>query len=313
VPVDPLRNPPMNCPLPASVKSVPLKPTKSFRSDELLPSRPRRKSQLGIIRLQSEFEERQGLASMPKPWQWIALLWAVSIAAGALWGYEEVCHFGPGLCSAQHVALSAARKSSEFLNYLSPALTALATAVIGVFTYFLYRATNGLLQHTRTIERAYVKLSHTSPGAAFDENQNRVALRMEVKNCGRTPAYVTDVILTPVVLPANRSLPSSPSYGYMAGYPSARAFLVAAPDHVFVDMNFELPEMPGVMDGTMTLYFVDYVDYIDAFKARHRAGYARFYDRQRAANNLVFVADSAYNYDIPRERGIGRDWGENYD
>jgi hypothetical protein len=84
-----------------------------------------------------------------------------------------------------------------------------------------------------------------------------------------------------------------------------------------VDLAFDLREAAAVAKGALTLYFVGYVDYIDA--TRHRGGYARVYDLRRDAepiehrNNLVFVNDSAYNYDRRRRPGEGRDWETDYD
>jgi hypothetical protein len=77
-------------------------------------------------------------------------------------------------------------------------------------------------------------------------------------------------------------------------------------------MEFAVPELAAVLAGTKTLYFVGYVDYIDAFNGRHRGGYARVYSQNEKTNNLVFVTSSAYNYDNSRPEGVGRDWGEDY-
>jgi hypothetical protein len=72
---------------------------------------------------------------------------------------------------------------------------------------------------------------------------------------------------------------------------SAQAFLTST-DHIFIDMEFTVPDLAAILGGTKTLYFVGYVDYIDAFKGRHRGGYARVYNRNEKTNNLVFVTSS---------------------
>ena len=75
--------------------------------------------------------------------------------------------------------------------------------------------------------------------------------------------------------------------------------------------NFSITpsELEQVKEGTLKLYLVGYVDYMDAFGERHRGGYARIYDPQPGLpNNLGFVTEDGYNYDRPRVEGEGRDW-----
>ena len=77
-------------------------------------------------------------------------------------------------------------------------------------------------------------------------------------------------------------------------------------------MKFMMQDWAAIQTGTKTLYFVGYVDYVDAFKVRHRGGYARVYDRHERTNNLIFVTSSAYNFDVRRPEGVGTDRVEDY-
>ena len=69
------------------------------------------------------------------------------------------------------------------------------------------------------------------------------------------------------------------------------------------------------------LWLYGYVDYIDQFGQRHRAGWARLYEPDRddrqyypsdddfaKRSNLVFVAEEGYNYDRERMPREGNDW-----
>ena len=47
-----------------------------------------------------------------------------------------------------------------------------------------------------------------------------------------------------------------------------------------------------------TLYVIGLVEYVDMFGVCHRAGYARRLAPGRAENNLVFVAEAAFSYDV---------------
>ena len=226
--------------------------------------------------------------------------------------YVEVCERPPSgavVCGTQHVGRFLLSRVKNALAEFEPALVGLGTLAIALFTWRLWAATSGLWHHARAVERAYVKMSHLPPGVTLDERAKAV-VTIQVINRGRTPAYVTDVRLSPIVLPATEALPSRPRYAAPDGQ-SAQAFLVAS-DHIFVGMKFMMQDWAAIQTGTKTLYFVGYVDYVDAFKVRHRGGYARVYDRHERTNNLIFVTSSAYNFDVRRPEGVGTDWGEDY-
>jgi hypothetical protein len=56
------------------------------------------------------------------------------------------------------------------------------------------------------------------------------------------------------------------------------------------------------------MWLYGYVDYVDCFNQRHRAGYAREYDP--ATGTLIFATQPGYNYDRLRIKGEGSDWGK---
>jgi len=260
---------------------------------------------------------------MPKGWGWWALGAVACILLGVMWAAAGNPAAYPGLRATISNLV-------EWLETHDGAITALATIAIAAFTYTLYRSTEKLwkageqqialaqtsaettrrvLDHTRTVERAYVKISHVEPGLVF-ATDGTVRVTVQVKNFGRTPANVTDLILTPFVVRPRMALPEKPIYEVTQGYPSARAFLVAN-DRIFTHAAFPLPEFQQVLLGQLTLYLLGYVDYVDTFGQRHRGGYARLFVADQKENNLVFITNASYNYDVPRQPGEGRDWGEN--
>ena len=102
--------------------------------------------------------------------------------------------------------------------------------------------------------------------------------------------------------------------------------------NIFGEFDVEAADITRVKADPKTwkFYLLGYVDYIDKFGDRHRAGYARVYDplenseaRYTKAgvldvkayarrNNLPFVMTPGYNYDRPREKkkGEGNDWDD---
>jgi hypothetical protein len=207
------------------------------------------------------------------------------------------------------------------------------TLVMAVFTGLLWGISKRQTAMIHTIERAYVTMSHHAPGADFGYGftltstekpapHREVTIRASVRNYGNTPATVTDVSLRHYV---GADLPDVPEY--LAG-PLECAFLVK--DNSFtVTREFSILEdrMTAMAKGEVQLWFYGYVDYIDQFGQRHRAGYARVYDRSlddrglyrpdaahlddaayRGRNNLPFAMKPGYNYDRQRKKGEGKDW-----
>jgi hypothetical protein len=243
----------------------------------------------------------------------VVLLWILAGIAGIATTarYVDVCEQSKQGqqkdCFRQHVGPYLLTKAEKTLSNLEPIFVGIGTLIIAAFTWRLWAATSGLWHHARAVERAYVKISHLPPGVSFNEN-GRAVVTIQVINRGHTPAYVTDVRLSPIVMSKEEMLAVRPRYQPPSG-PPAQAFLTAS-DHIFLTLEFVRDDWAAVRAGAKKLYFVGYVDYIDAFKVRHRGGYARVYARHERTNNLAFVTNSAYNYDTLRPEGVGLDWGD---
>jgi hypothetical protein len=169
-------------------------------------------------------------------------------------------------------------------------------------------------------ERAYVKLSHLPPGMIF--NNGYCGARIRVKNFGRTPARVTGVVMSILIRDLeDTSLPPPLTVAGNVTRPF-RAFLVANDEFSFTEsrhVGHEATEQ--LIQGLKRLFLFGYVDYIDQFGQRHRAGYARAYlsgldDRKlypsdeafKERSNLDLLTEPKYNYDRPRKMGEGTDW-----
>jgi len=212
------------------------------------------------------------------------------------------------------------------------AIAAGAAVVIAIFTFTLWRATTQLwraadrqidvaktaagaarnsasaaLRQADTLtsaERAYVKMS---PKGDFEPaGAGRIKLTIEVKNFGRTPAYVTDLIVNVMQRDVGAPLPDLPNYQSDENRARVSAFLVTN-EPFFNHTVFEDDgAITGARNGTRAVWIEGYVDYVDIFGQRHRGGFARAVDR--SAEGFVFIASMAYNYDRTRETGEGNDW-----
>jgi hypothetical protein len=202
-------------------------------------------------------------------------------------------------------------------------------AAIAWFTYFLFIATGFLWwaarnqeAATKSIERAYVKMSHQKPGVRFiesgtPEDSKRVLARItfEIENWGRTPARVTRTYSRILLVHPEEVPVIPPEYREGKQETFGGAFLVGG--EKFTN-GIESP-IPGrdkakVDSGKFHLIVVGYVDYADIFHKEHRAGFARRYAPEIDAiarganlwderNNLVFVNFVGYNYDEERSDG----------
>ena len=249
-------------------------------------------------------------------------------------GTEETPFIVKVLESEQKTSADQRREAEKASNDASLALftervvwATVALSVIGFFQlivfgwqgFQLYCTVNSFLGS----ERAFVKMSHPAPGIAREPSTGRFRFKIGIKNFGRTPATISDVLLNRLVLPKGSALPGKPPYERQDG-PIPKAFLVAG-EEMFYERNYQITpaEMIAVKDHHYDLYLIGYVDYIDQFGKRHRSGYARVYqptidDRGSygtdaefdARNNLVFVTHGGYNYDRPRKKGEGNDWNE---
>jgi hypothetical protein len=137
-----------------------------------------------------------------------------------------------------------------------------------------------------------------------------MSISIEIRNHGVTPARVTDMVLTGVTFPNGQELPAVPVYTRHADARIPEAFLVAN-DFVTSRNVVRIPGGGGVREavrGECQLCVFGFVDYIDQFGQRYRAGWGRRYDHKMKDVNVVFVTEKGYNYDRLRVPGEGIDW-----
>lgn len=221
------------------------------------------------------------------------------------------------------------------------------TVLIAVFAFWQVVVYRQMRDHTIVIERAYVTMSHHRPGLIIDDwaaesasgmtqgdgvPRQNISVNVRVQNSGNTPATVTYRLLQ--LLFTDQPLTDVPAYDPAQGE-VVRVHLVKGDDlNVFANWNIEETAFTSVRSG-LNLYLLGYVDYIDKFGRRHRAGYARVYnpsidtsrqfvlnrsgdrvrneldaDAHTKRNNLPFVTQPGYNYDRERVKGEGNDWDE---
>ena len=175
-------------------------------------------------------------------------------------------------------------------------------------------------QHMQSADRAYIKISHAPTGLTFNDSTAEVLygtyrtgnVTIDVSNIGKTPARLTGFVKTHFILPNEAPLAPIPPYDSGATErPEVRTTMYGTDAMTSnFKINLSTDEFIAINAKTSRLYLIMYVDYIDQFGIRHRAGYARRYVPHCPGNNLDLVTQRDYNYDRPRQKGEGDDWDE---
>jgi hypothetical protein len=144
---------------------------------------------------------------------------------------------------------------AKFLDAISPAVTAIATAVIALFTATIWVINRSQLAHGRRVDRAYV---NGGWGRYIDGK-----LYANINNDGKTPATVHHMVLA--ILPL-AGLPSTPpalprTFVNYNLEPYKRDFFS---DHVFVEWD-------GLHEPERVLYARFW--YTDVFEKEHESGF----------------------------------------
>lgn len=201
---------------------------------------------------------------------------------------------------------------NSFLGAISLALAIALVAVLLVITFpsefwhvkftdvLLVAATIALVgstialwlsaeRSTRITERAYVKMSHVSPGAMFDTA--KLSVQVQIKNGGRTPAQVTDLLLKFTTSP----LPIRPDYTKEEGAPASQEWYLRAGDKVFVTVSFDVTpqDVQAVRGGRLPLFVFGYVDYEDVFGVRHRRATLAFTNEPVTSGGTILCLSPA--------------------
>lgn len=201
------------------------------------------------------------------------------------------------------------------------AVTGAFTVVLAISTIALWWATKAAGARAdsaiRTIERAYVKMSHYPPGLNIEDASGMCWVKLQVKNFGHTPARVIDAFVTVKVLPNNEPISANPVYKTNLITSVYRVFLVTGDEATYYPTPFNIgpSSVSDLRSGALNLWLIGHVDYLDMFGRQYRAGYARMYryevdmralypnggigdEAYANRNNLVFVTEEGYNYDI---------------
>jgi hypothetical protein len=157
-------------------------------------------------------------------------------------------------------------------------------------------------------ERAYVKITHSSPGLVLSDPPGICGVNMEVRNLGNTPTRITQISLEHIILPQAQLLTTEPNYHPRENI--EEVFLFKG-DPFYFPYRIPLADIDreNMERGDSIFYLYGYIDYIDQFGQRHRSGYGRRF-RQHDTDNLIFIVQEGYNYDRHRNPGEGRDWPE---
>lgn len=184
--------------------------------------------------------------------------------------------------------------------------TGLLVIATGILAYIAWRQD----QTNRTVERAYVQIATLGSGLVRVSQSSVLDLALSLKNFGATPATITGFVLDYKVVNHGDPLHIYPEYP--APKRETRVFLVGRGEYTtYWQFPILADDLRTIDDHQMDLCIYGYVDYVDQFGTRHRAGYGRRYDPRGEVNgegsNLIYLTQPHYNYDRQRGPGEGHD------
>lgn len=194
---------------------------------------------------------------------------------------------------------------------ITDTLLVIFTAILAIYTARLWKSTAGLVtggerqeHHFQSSERAFLELSHTSPGVTFTDGQPTVELK--ILNVGNTPCHVNDSIIGFGYFsePKDGRLPR-PNYKAFLRPTANQGYLVPN-GYMFVSPRFAKDTtwpMDEIGRGELILVVCGYVEYTDVFGKVHHAGWGRYYEpgnENSPTGNLSYIPSKDYNYDRPK-------------
>jgi len=245
---------------------------------------------------------------------WPALAFAGFVALAAIgWSFEPPAQLQPQQSAKGEEWNFVQKALALFHEMVADDWIAVFTGLTAIIFYKQLRAMRRTNEHYAVTERAYVKMSHRDPGIRW-ETQNRLnfQISLQIKNYGRTPAKVTDVVVNFFVAPKGTPIDELPLNIRAKHIPKDTTAFLVTDDMFLQHLPFNVDdeaERLAVDDGKQQLIVFGYADYIDQFGTRHRAGYGRLYSTEWE-NNLIFPDRGPFNYDRVRKPGEGIDWDE---
>jgi len=222
----------------------------------------------------------------------------------------------PSSAQSQPTGPPQRNKFGQFLEKVETDPVVWITLIIAFFAGWQIRIYGQMRDHAKMTERAYIQPWCLHPGIQFKHFQsgNDVAtLHMQIKNCGRTPARITTAVLSLSIRPTGAALPEHPEYPDPIPRQTIKMFLVTNADFFVGDaLTLSANDMKALKESrTQTIVALGYVDYIDRFGDRHRAGVGMVYERvteyvmerrtagERApGSNLIFITSPNNNYGL---------------
>ena len=185
-------------------------------------------------------------------------------------------------------------------NSVVMSILTFALIVVGVLQRLTYDAT---LKANKMIERAYVDLSHVSPGLRPD-GQGGLIVTMQMKNNGNTPAD----ILGGRIWVASTDKPGYQWVQLMEISKIPPSFI--NPNDILTINDIAVKIAPQIL-ASHAVWITGEVHYRDRFGEVQTAGYGRRYMKSMTANNLVFnESTSGLNYDKPHPDPKYNEFGE---
>jgi hypothetical protein len=228
----------------------------------------------------------------------VALTACAGWALGLLPAHIPYCSLEQGheTCATYNVAFFTSWKLGDFLNWISPAITAAATGAIAWLTKRLWQINLSQLQHGRKVERAYLHGGGEPIGnIAWTENgvvKNFPTFRLDINNHGKTPGELLEYGIGWCKISEVDSLPLLPEYKWYY----YRDFVQSNAPRAIKPLK-----MPSDWDINETVIFGRF-GYCDIFGERHSNGFIQHGGKPIRPPHISYVENDP-PWDLPNVGG----------
>jgi hypothetical protein len=163
----------------------------------------------------------------------------------------------------------------KFFDSASSVITAVATALLSVITFLLFRLGREQSETSRAQLRAYINA--VPKGLSLSEDMRTLRIYLEIKNVGVTPAFETQTIWGSIVRPQGLTEPMefAEDAAFRGARPVVYPGLAHTPSRLKALTDEELKKLIDPSSG-FALYVGGKVRYLDAFKRDQEAEFCCF-------------------------------------
>lgn len=149
-------------------------------------------------------------------------------------------------------------------------INSLSTVAMAAFTILIFVIMRRQLRATQIVERAWIVPDIGDPEPT--QSKDTVQVICKIWNKGHTPAWITAMGACGQLVKSDKDLPEEPPYT-QAGPFSKKGSALSPNAHTETGIPITIEQLKKAREREITLYFLGYIEYRDAFGEMHTTRY----------------------------------------